>query len=88
MHDACWIKGKSDASAYVGGVDPAITTLGSPLMHREFRLYILRDEDYAEANEILLRLGAAEDPVHLPDGKWIAIALCIIGALIGMFLFR
>ena len=43
---------------YESDVDPALSGLGSPLMQREYRLYILDDADAPRANEILIELGA------------------------------
>jgi hypothetical protein len=64
-------------------VDPALTTLGSPLMQREYRLYILRDEDYPQANEVLLRIGGAPtERLRLPQGAWLKLALLGIGLAI------
>jgi hypothetical protein len=47
---------------YESDVDPALSGLGSPLMQREYRLYILNDDDALRANEILIELGAYRGP--------------------------
>jgi hypothetical protein len=72
-----------EIETFESDVDPALTTLGSPLMQREYRLYILRNEDYPRANEVLLRIGGAptEHP-QLPQGAWLKVALLLVGLAI------
>lgn len=59
-------------------IDPAISSLGSPFMQRDYRLYILHGEDLARANEILLKIGAAPtDPIHFPTGWWVRVVILL-----------
>lgn len=43
-------------------VDAASGLIGSPFMPREYRLYILNDDDAPRTNEILMELGAFRGP--------------------------
>jgi hypothetical protein len=47
---------------YESDTDPALSGLGSPLMQREYRLYIVDEADAARANDILIELGAYRGP--------------------------
>lgn len=63
-------------------VDPAMAAVGSPFMPRGYRLYVLHDADFARANEVLLRIGAApSEPVRLPTGWWVRVAFFLVGLL-------
>jgi hypothetical protein len=60
--------------------DPATSGLGSPFMQRQFRIYLLHNEDLARANELLAEIGApVDEPLQLP-GKKMSIAI-VVGAL-------
>jgi hypothetical protein len=66
---------------HVSDVDPAL--LGSPLMMREYRIYLVHDEDYARANELLIQLNAArEKPYVLPRGAWFRWLMLALGVLL------
>jgi hypothetical protein len=72
-----------DIAVHTTDVDPATTTVGSPFMPREYRIYLVNPEDYARANQLLLEIGAArEEPAELPSGTWVRWLLLAIGVLI------
>jgi hypothetical protein len=54
-------------------------------MPRDYRIYLLNEEDYARANQLLLEIGAArEEPAELPSGTWVRWPLLGIGVLIAV----
>jgi hypothetical protein len=72
-----------DIAVHATDVDPATTTVGSPFMPREYRIYLVNEDDYVRANQLLLEIGAArEEPAELPSGRWVRWLLLSIGLLI------
>jgi hypothetical protein len=58
--------------------DPATSGLGSPFMQRQFRVYLLDNDDLPRARELLAEIGAdkPDSPVELP-GKKATIAIVV-----------
>ncbi|MDB6103812.1 MAG: hypothetical protein JWO52_3811 [Gammaproteobacteria bacterium] len=57
-----------------------------PRGEREYCIHIVSEADYVCANQILIELGAVQDePPRLPTGRWVHVALFVLGAGAAVF---
>jgi hypothetical protein len=63
-------------------IDAAITSVGSPFMLREYRLYVLDSAQAPEAVKLIREIGGYFPEVGvLPNGWWVK-ALCVALSLV------
>lgn len=85
----CLTFDREEIPYYSSDTDPATSGLGSPLMIRQCRIYLLRDEDWDRAVGLLHELGAfsKEELSAPPPAKkapmWVVV---LIGVVVALFL--